>query len=59
MEATKSRGESYLFEVEKNHIETALEFYKWNISQTARILEISPTTLRKKISDYKIKKPKK
>ncbi len=48
-----------LSEVEKNHIETALEFYKWNISQTARILEISPTTLRKKISDYKIKKPKK
>jgi two-component system, NtrC family, response regulator AtoC len=46
-----------LSEVEKNHIETALEFYKWNISQTARKLEISPTTLRKKILDYKIQKP--
>ncbi|NOY23275.1 MAG: sigma-54-dependent Fis family transcriptional regulator [Acidobacteria bacterium] len=46
-----------LFEVEKLHIEAALDFYKWNISLTARKLEISPTTLRKKILDYKIQKP--
>ena len=46
-----------LFEVEKQHVQAALSFYKWNISKTARKLEISPTTLRKKISDYDIEKP--
>ncbi|NOZ12341.1 MAG: sigma-54-dependent Fis family transcriptional regulator [Acidobacteria bacterium] len=46
-----------LYEIEKRHIQAALDFYKWNISKTARQLEISPTTLRKKIADYKISKP--
>ncbi len=37
---------------EKQHIEKALTATDWNISQAARRLEISPTTLRKKIGDY-------
>ncbi len=41
-----------LRQAEKHHIEKALITFGWNISQTARALEISPTTLRKKIQDY-------
>jgi two-component system response regulator AtoC len=37
---------------EKRHIEKALAVAGWNITKTARMLEISPTTLRKKIADY-------
>ncbi len=40
---------------EKEHIEKALIALGWNISQTARALEISPTTLRKKIQDYNLR----
>ena len=40
---------------EKRHIEKALIATDWNITQTARLLEISPTTLRKKITDYNLK----
>jgi two-component system, NtrC family, response regulator AtoC len=43
-----------LAEVEKNHIEKSLLLNNWNISKTARALDISPTTLRKKINDYQI-----
>jgi len=43
--------------IEKQHITAALDFYKWNISKTARKLGISPTTLRKKIADYIIQHP--
>ncbi|MCX7016545.1 MAG: sigma-54 dependent transcriptional regulator [Candidatus Sumerlaeota bacterium] len=39
---------------EKVHIERALQSTNWNITRTARLLEISPTTLRKKIDDYGI-----
>ena len=38
--------------VEKNYIASALAKTNWNISRTSKLLEISPTTLRKKISDY-------
>ena len=41
-----------LHEAEKNHIEKALLATGWNITHTAKALEISPTTLRKKIADY-------
>lgn len=41
-----------LREAEKIHIEKALASCGWNITRTARSLEISPTTLRKKIQDY-------
>ena len=43
-----------LRQAEKHHIEKALIAFGWNISQTARALEISPTTLRKKIQDYEM-----
>lgn len=46
-----------LLEAEKQHIEKALAAGGWNITRTAKLLRISPTTLRKKISDYKLKKP--
>jgi two-component system response regulator AtoC len=41
-----------LADAEKLHIEKILIANEWNISRAARVLEISPTTLRKKISDY-------
>ncbi|MEI6891990.1 MAG: sigma-54 dependent transcriptional regulator, partial [Pontiella sp.] len=37
---------------EKLHIEHMLKAQSWNLTHTARVLEISPTTLRKKIKDY-------
>jgi len=43
---------------EKAHIERALAAHGWNITRTARILEISPTTLRKKITDYRLNDPR-
>jgi two-component system response regulator AtoC len=43
-----------LAEAEKRHVEMVLNQQRWNITQTAKQLEISPTTLRKKISDYNI-----
>ncbi|MDF7806183.1 sigma-54 dependent transcriptional regulator [Pontiellaceae bacterium B12219] len=46
-----------LAEEEKGYIQYVLEARDWNISQTARILDISPTTLRKKISDYDLQRP--
>jgi two-component system, NtrC family, response regulator AtoC len=46
-----------LCQIEKEHIEKALIHTGWNITRCSTELEISPTTLRKKISDYKLKKP--
>lgn len=46
-----------LAEAEKRHVEMTLNQLHWNITQTAKQLEISPTTLRKKISDYSIVNP--
>ena len=46
-----------LADAEKKHIEKKLRENTWNISRTARILNISPTTLRKKISDFNLKRP--
>jgi len=40
---------------EKIHIEKALIAFGWNITHTAKKLEISPTTLRKKIQDYELR----
>ncbi|QBG46097.1 sigma-54-dependent Fis family transcriptional regulator [Verrucomicrobia bacterium S94] len=48
-----------LAEEEKGYIQYVLETKDWNISQTARILDISPTTLRKKINDYNLTRPSK
>jgi len=44
-----------LRDAERIHIEKALIACGWNLTQTSRALEISPTTLRKKIQDYGIK----
>lgn len=41
-----------LADAERAHIARALASQGWNITQTARTLDISPTTLRKKIEDY-------
>jgi two-component system response regulator AtoC len=41
-----------LADAEKAHVRRMLDRSGWNITQTARVLNISPTTLRKKISDY-------
>jgi len=43
-----------LAEAEKNHIEKSLNANGWNISRTSRVLDVSPTTLRKKITDYRL-----
>ncbi len=45
-----------LEEAERDHLRQALEHFAWNVSQTARALDISPTTLRKKIRDYGLEK---
>lgn len=46
-----------LAEAEKCHVQRTLDQLRWNISKTARQLAISPTTLRKKIADYKLSNP--
>jgi len=46
-----------LREAEKAHVAAALDATGWNISRTARLLEVSPTTLRKKIADYRLGRP--
>jgi len=46
-----------LSQKEKEYISHALNATHWNITHTARQLEISPTTLRKKIQDYQIDRP--
>ncbi|MGL4854921.1 MAG: sigma-54-dependent transcriptional regulator [Lentisphaeria bacterium] len=43
-----------LAETEKNYISKVLTATNWNISRTAKLLDISPNTLRKKITDYQI-----
>jgi DNA-binding NtrC family response regulator len=45
-----------LKDAEKKHIKKALTATSWNITHTARMLKISPTTLRKKISDFNLRK---
>ncbi len=46
-----------LAEAEKAHVEATLIQLNWNITQTSKQLEISPTTLRKKIADYNLTNP--
>ncbi|MFH7319802.1 sigma-54-dependent transcriptional regulator [Desulfurivibrio sp. D14AmB] len=46
-----------LAEAEKIHVEKTLLGLRWNISRAARQLDVSPTTLRKKISDYHLANP--
>ena len=43
-----------LAEAEKEHLKSSLDRCGWNITRTARVLDISPTTLRKKISDFSL-----
>lgn len=45
-----------LADAEKQHIEKILVVNKWNITHSAKMLSISPTTLRKKIADYNLEK---
>ena len=45
-----------LKDVEEEHIKRALIATGWNITHTAQKLCISPTTLRKKIADYNLRK---
>jgi len=54
----QTQAEPYtLAEAEKHHITKALQDNDWNITHTAQKLAISPTTLRKKINDFDIRKP--
>jgi len=46
-----------LREAERSCVEKALAAAYWNITQAARMLEISPTTLRKKIRDFNLRNP--
>ena len=46
-----------LAEAEKRHVEKTLDSLRWNITKVAKQLAISPTTLRKKISDYELLNP--
>jgi two-component system response regulator AtoC len=46
-----------LRDAERDYVETALYSMGWNVTQTAAILDISPTTLRKKIHDYGLTPP--
>ena len=47
-----------LRDAERDHVEMALYATGWNVTQTAALLDISPTTLRKKIHDYGISAPR-
>jgi len=49
-----SRPESVkpLRDVERDHIAAVLALTDWNITQSSRLLGITPPTLRKKIADY-------
>lgn len=46
-----------LRDAERDYIESALYANGWNVKRTARLLDISPTTLRKKIGDYGLHPP--
>ncbi len=46
-----------LRETEKNHIQQILEEYSWNVTQSAKILEINRVTLHKMIKRYNLKRP--
>lgn len=46
-----------LADAEKRHVEKTLDSLRWNITKVAKQLAISPTTLRKKISDYGLLNP--
>ena len=46
-----------LAEVEKKHVTSVLEHYKWNKTKTAETLGISLPTLYSKIESYKLTKP--
>jgi two-component system response regulator AtoC len=47
-----------LRDAERDHVEAALYATGWNITHTANMLDISPTTLRKKIADYNLVSPR-
>lgn len=47
-----------LRDAEREHIETVLGSTGWHLTQTAEILDISPTTLRKKIHDCGLRPPR-
>ncbi|MFZ5764637.1 MAG: sigma-54-dependent transcriptional regulator [Thermodesulfobacteriota bacterium] len=53
----QSDGPVTLAEMERRHIEATLRRLDWNITHSAQTLAISPTTLRKKIADFNLKKP--
>ncbi len=52
----KQEAITTLADAEKEHITRTLALNNWNITHTAQKLAISPTTLRKKITIYHIKK---
>jgi DNA-binding NtrC family response regulator len=53
--AAASNEDLSLHAAEKKHIARVLNAAGWNITHAARLLNISPTTLRKKIADYSLR----
>jgi len=51
-EEAETPASQTLAQAERGHIHRVLLSNHWNITHTARALDISPTTLRKKIGDY-------
>ncbi len=46
-----------LHEIERRHVERVLEATGWNKARAARILEVDPKTLNKKIRDFGLTRP--
>ena len=57
-EPTTSGKVETLQQAESKHVYKALLSCDWNITHAAEVLDISPTTLRKKIADYRLKPPR-
>ncbi|MFP3870471.1 MAG: sigma-54-dependent transcriptional regulator [Syntrophobacteria bacterium] len=56
VESPPAEGPQSLEEVEKAHIHKMLERNDWNISKTARVLDIDRTTLHKKIKKFDLQR---
>jgi DNA-binding NtrC family response regulator len=55
--AQATPGPRSLAEVEKAHVQAVLDAQGWNISRSARVLEVDRVTLYNKIKRYELQKP--
>jgi len=56
-ELNGSGNEASLEDIERDHIRSVLHRHNWNVSESARVLEIDRVTLYNKISKYDLKRP--